>query len=152
MKNCALILFENMYFPATCMHISHCALGHKIITFLLLKLFLQLSVMSLKGIVYAKIRLSSFRFVIPNLHFFFFLMQNTKKYILKKVSAILVHTLKVTGIQNNTGPHWLSLYRQNKKLKSLSLWSAEEIKPYLFRTTWKWVSDDRIFILVELSL
>ncbi len=43
------------------------------------------------------------------------LMQNTKEAILKKVSTIFVHTMKVIGIQNNTGPHWLSLYRQKKK-------------------------------------
>lgn len=35
----------------------------------------------------------------------FFLMQNTKEAILKKVSTIFVHTMKVIGIQNNTGSH-----------------------------------------------
>jgi len=37
----------------------------------------------------------------------FFLLQNTKKGILKNVS---VHTMKVSGVQNNSGPHWVCLH------------------------------------------
>lgn len=48
----------------------------------------------------------------------FFIPQNTHthKYILNNVSTVSVHTWKVSEVQNNSGPHWLLLYGQNKTL------------------------------------
>ncbi len=48
------------------------------------------------------------------------------KDILKNVSSVFVYTVKVSEVQNNTGPNWLSLYEQKQRWNNynkISFWS-----------------------------
>ncbi len=69
--------------------------------------------------------------------------------------TLFVHTMKVNGVQNNTGPRWLLLCgEKKKKRRKKNTWmlfksSIEERKSYIFGTTWGWVNDYRIYFGVN---
>ncbi len=48
-----------------------------------------------------------------------FLLQNTKVDILR-IATVFVLAMKVSGVQNNTGFYWLSLYEKKKMKKNLN--------------------------------
>lgn len=71
---------------------------------------------TLKAIVHRKIKMLQLfpqPHTVPNLYDFFLFLQNTKD-ILNRVSVVLAHTMKGSGIQKNTAT-WqlLSFYSQN---------------------------------------
>ncbi len=67
--------------------------------------------LALKGIDKSKIHiLFTHIHVISNLYDFFFLLQNLKE----NPKTVFVNTMKVNGVQNQIGLHWVSLKKETK--------------------------------------
>lgn len=75
---------------------------------------------------------------------------------INQMDYFMILLLSFSHFWSLTAPvhHLLSLYEKEQNehsAKLLHLCTTEERKSYAFRTTWRWVSDDRIFIWGELS-